>query len=467
MAGVGAGRGTWGVFTAAAIAGVAASAALAAGGPILDVRGRALALLAVGAVAWAVGVAAALRLPGRAAVAGALVAGLALRLASLAGPPVLSDDLYRYAWDGRVQAAGTNPYRWAPAARAVSELREGWLWPDPAECAPLGRPAGCTRINRPGERTIYPPVAQAWFAAVYGLGGIDDRHKPWQLAGMATELALLALLPAALRAWGRDARWAALYALSPFPAAEVVNNGHVDGLAALLVVGGIILAARDGPWRWAGAGALVGAAGMVKLYPAVVLVAVVAAAWRRPRLAWAAVAGAGAVVAGAYLPHVVAVGARVLGYLPGYLREEAYATGERHLLVAPFPLPGGVATVLAAAALVAVAVAVIRRRPAVPVGGATVLGAALLAATPVQPWYAVVLLALATVAGAPAWAAVAAAGYPYFFAVILDWPRARLIGTVSYGAALVAVALVSRARRPRPGRAGRTTGPRRATAAPP
>ena len=67
--------------------------------------------------------------------------------------------------------------------------------------------------------------------------GIDAHHKPWQVAGLVGDLALVGLLPLALRAWGRDERWTALYALSPFPVLEVVNNGHVDGLAALLVGG--------------------------------------------------------------------------------------------------------------------------------------------------------------------------------------------------------------------------------------
>ena len=72
-----------------------------------------------------------------------------------------------------------------------------------------------------------------------------------------------------------------------------------------------------------------------------------------------------------------------------------------------------------------------------------VRGALLLAVTPVQPWYAVSLLAVATVAARPAWSAVAVAGYPYFFAVLLDSPHAVAIGRTSYGLAL-AVLVVAR-----------------------
>jgi hypothetical protein len=156
-------------------------------------------------------------------------------------------------------------------------------------------------------------------------------------------------------------------------------------------------------------------------------------------------AGAAAlsVVAVAYLPHVVTVGGRVLGYLPGYLREEQYDEGGRYLLAGVLGLPAAVTAALAAAGVAAVVAWVLLRRIPAPRACAAVLGAVLLAATPVQPWYAVVLLAVATVAAEPRWALVVAAGYPYFFAVILDAPHAVAIGRVSYGVALAGVAVLT------------------------
>src|SRR6202035_2198863 len=105
--------------------------------------------------------------PRRFAVAAIVAAGVALRIAALAGPPTTSDDLYRYSWDGRVQAAGIDPYASPPTSAALVRLRDPWLWPDAAGCAALHRPDGCTRINRPGQRTVYPPLAEAWFAVAY------------------------------------------------------------------------------------------------------------------------------------------------------------------------------------------------------------------------------------------------------------------------------------------------------------
>src|SRR5205085_117907 len=131
--------------------------------------------------------------------------------------------------------------------------------------------------------------------------------------------------------WGRDERWTALYALSPFPVVEVVNNGHVDGLAALLVVVALVLAARRGA-VWAGAA--LGAAALIKLYPALFVLGLVGmggagaeGGGRRWSSLIRAAAGAAAVAVAGYLPHVAAVGWRVVGYLPGYLREEHYVGG--------------------------------------------------------------------------------------------------------------------------------------------
>ncbi|MGI8983074.1 MAG: hypothetical protein ACR2HM_00845, partial [Acidimicrobiales bacterium] len=102
-------------------------------------------------------------------------------------------------------------------------------------------------------------------------------------------------------------------------------------------------------------------------------------------------------------------------------------------------LSPAVTAFMAAAGVVGAAACVLWRRSEVPAGSAALMGALLLAVTPVQPWYSVTLLAVAAVAARPAWAAVALAGYPYFFAVLLDSSHAVAIGRVSYGLALVAL----------------------------
>src|SRR6267142_3760836 len=75
-------------------------------------------------------------------VIGLIFAAL-FRLSIIFFPPYLSDDIYRYVWDGRVQAASINPYRYIPADESVAGLRDEKIYPN---------------INRRDyAQTIYPP----------------------------------------------------------------------------------------------------------------------------------------------------------------------------------------------------------------------------------------------------------------------------------------------------------------------
>jgi hypothetical protein len=68
------------------------------------------------------------RVPLRASVMLILLGGIAIQLAAVSAPPQNSDDLYRYIWDGRVQAAGIDPYAYVPLARQLTGLRDEFLW---------------------------------------------------------------------------------------------------------------------------------------------------------------------------------------------------------------------------------------------------------------------------------------------------------------------------------------------------
>jgi glycosyl transferase family 87 len=453
------------LFASSSVAAVLLSAHIARGGALLAVRWRLLAEIAVWAVAWAVAVAAAFRLPRRTAVALIFLVAVALRVAALAGPPTTTDDFYRYSWDGRVQTAGIDPYEYTPGSAHLIELREPWLWPEERPCPLAYRPHGCARINRSWVPTIYPPVAEGWFATIYRLTGIEARHKPWQVAGLITDIGVVALLATALRRRGKDPRWFGLYALCPAPVLEIVNNGHVDGLAILLALAAFVIASPPAPevtgaaderggdgdeagGRWSlrrrelAAGVLIGAAILVKLFPALLILGLAAGSPDRRARSLFRIGGAAVAVAVAgYLPHVLRVGTKVVGFLPGYLREEHYDGAGRYLVAGALRVPGDVAGVVSFLALVGAMAWVWTRRPSAPTGAAVLMGALLLAASPVQPWYAVALIAFATLAVEPAWAAVVAAGYPYFFAVILLHPQRVGIGQLAYGLTAVAVAI--------------------------
>ena len=110
------------------------------------------------AAVWAGAAAVMMRVAGRSPALG-LILGTAvlLRLIALAAPVFLSSDINRYIWDGRVQAAGINPYRYVPTAPELAKLRDDRVFPN---------------INRNNYApTIYPPVAQLLFLLANRLGG--------------------------------------------------------------------------------------------------------------------------------------------------------------------------------------------------------------------------------------------------------------------------------------------------------
>jgi hypothetical protein len=294
--------------------------------------------------------------------------------------------------------------------------------------------AGCTLINRPSVPTIYPPVAQAAFVVgrLFGPGA----YRPYQWFGVVLAAAVGVLLLAGLRGLGHDPRRAVLWAWCPTVAVEAANNAHIDVLAAALTMAAllVLVRARSGRGLLAG-GALLGLAVATKLTPVLVAPAV---ARRRPLLV--ASAAATAVVA-VYAPHVLAVGSRVLGYVPGYLREEGYAGGQRFALVT-MVVPQRLAGPVAVGILVVVgAVVLVNSDVARPWRGATTMvGAALLVTTPAYPWYALLLVGLVALGGGAWWLAAAAAGYVAQYAQYLGLepaPGQR----VGYGLALLAVGL--------------------------
>ena len=124
-----------------------------------------------------------------------------------------------------------------------------------------------------------------------------------------------------------------------------------------------------------------------------------------------AVAASGAFIA-VYVPHVARVGAKVVGFLPGYLQQENYTSGTRYGIIGLFII-GPLATVVALLILAAVAFAVLQFSPPDrPWAGAVVMTAAALAvATPHYQWYSLLLVMLVALDGRPEWLAFAAGGY--------------------------------------------------------
>ena len=302
-----------------------------------------------------------------------LVVAAVLRLPLIVSPPFLSTDVYRYVWDGRVQADGVNPYRYLPADPALASLRDDFVYP---------------RINRAEYApTIYPPAAQMVFAAV---GFVWSSVTAVKATMVGFEILAVFCLLRLLSAAKLPGQRVLIYAWNPLPIWAFAGNGHIDAAAIGLVSVALLLRVRrrDG---WAGVA--LGLAILVKFLPAVVAPVL----WRA-RAGWRTVAGAVIMIVALYVVYC-SVGVRVFGFLHGYGSEEGYDTGEGFWLLAGLgrlmPFPPVVAILYKTGAVLILAALggwfAFVRRPDDPVaicGAAGIMMAVLtFAISPHYPWY--------------------------------------------------------------------------------
>ena len=155
-----------------------------------------------------------------------LCAGV-FRLTLLLRAPGLSDDVYRYVWDGKVAAAGISPYAFAP-----DDARVAGMFPELR-----------ARMAHRDLRTVYPPVAQAAFrAAAMAPGGGVLAMKALVAAADLCVVTLLFASGGAAAGFG-----AALYAFHPLAVTESAGQGHVDSLGIALLLAALNFATRRRP----------------------------------------------------------------------------------------------------------------------------------------------------------------------------------------------------------------------------
>jgi hypothetical protein len=237
-----------------------------------------------------------------------LVFAALFRLSILFFTPYLSDDIYRYIWDGRVQAAGINPYRYIPAEEPLAQLRDERVYP---------------HINRRETvRTIYPPIAQATFLVVTRF----SESVTWMKAAMVgfEAIAIWALIQL-LSSFGFARQRVLIYAWHPLAIWEFAGSGHADALA-IAFIALALLARRQSAETLTGV--LIACATCVKLFPIVLFPALyIRRSWKMP-LAFVAT------VLIAYLPYLSVGPMRVLGSLPAYSSERGLLSGDQYFLLA-------------------------------------------------------------------------------------------------------------------------------------
>ena len=170
--------------------------------------------------------------------------GLGLRAAAVFAFPLLSDDVYRFLWDGALWWEGIHPLSETPSSLALS-----------AQGAAFAKThdALLTTMNSRDYYTVYPPGSQLVFA----VAGAIATQTYW-----ASVLLKACLLVGELALWRQLRRGSALveseqlgarlYWLSPLSIVEVCGNGHFEGLAVLGAIVALTLLRGDGlerVWR--------------------------------------------------------------------------------------------------------------------------------------------------------------------------------------------------------------------------
>ncbi|HEV8589715.1 MAG TPA: glycosyltransferase 87 family protein [Pyrinomonadaceae bacterium] len=302
-----------------------------------------------------------------------VVIGLAFaaffRLSILFSAPYLSDDIYRYIWDGRVQAASVNPYRYIPADPSLTHLRDQNIYP---------------KINRRETApTMYPPVAEAvWFLTTR----VSESVTWMKVTMVGFEAIAVWAIMQLLGLFGLARQRVLIYAWHPLTVWEFAGSGHLDAIVIAFIALALLARRRN-------AGVLTGVslacATLVKFFPAVLFPAVY------KRWNWKMPLALVFTIVVAYLPYL-GVGPRgVLGYLPGYASEKGIISGEQFLILASirylFKVPTTVYVIAAAFLLTALCFYLMRNQERDEMGyvrsSLIIASVFMLLLTPHYAWY--------------------------------------------------------------------------------
>ncbi|MEO9482206.1 MAG: glycosyltransferase 87 family protein [Ekhidna sp.] len=185
------------------------------------------------------------------------ITGLLARVLLFLSLPQLSDDLYRFIWDGTLLKNNIHPFEALPSTY-LNQGIEGIN----AELY--------NQLNSPNYFTIYPPLNQFifWLSVAVGNGDWLVSANTIRLILLAGDLGSFFLLQKLLTHYGKSESMAHWYWLNPLVVLEFTGNLHFEGLVILFVLAGIFFYEHHRKWlSAAGFGLAIG----TKLLPLIYL----------------------------------------------------------------------------------------------------------------------------------------------------------------------------------------------------
>lgn len=160
-----------------------------------------------------------------------VVFSVIFRLTLLFSTPSLSQDIYRYVWDGKVASEGINPYQHPPDAQELNSLRDDEIHP---------------KVNHKEIPTIYPPAAQIVFWAIHEISPATHSFK---LAFLVFDLLTMAIIFFILKSFSINPNRLLLYAWNPLVIIEFSGSGHMDIVGIFFLILALWLLIKN---RWHG-----------------------------------------------------------------------------------------------------------------------------------------------------------------------------------------------------------------------
>jgi hypothetical protein len=156
-----------------------------------------------------------------------LALGIIMRVGFLFFTPNLSDDIYRFVWDGQLTAHGMNPYGYLPSA-IISEM-DGSYWHELF-----------INMNSPDYYTIYPPITQLiFYISTWAGENIFWSGFIIKLCFLVAEFMTFIGLVKLLRAMKKPTSLASIYFLNPLIIVEGMGNLHFEIVMISFLVWGI------------------------------------------------------------------------------------------------------------------------------------------------------------------------------------------------------------------------------------
>ena len=145
--------------------------------------------------------------------------GVLLRVLLIASLPKLSDDVYRFIWDGRLLLNFEDPYKYLPAhhlGQGLTGITQGLY----------------DQLNSPDYFTVYPPLNQVIFfiSTLFSPGSIVWSVVILRVIMIVFELGNISLIRKLLRHYKLPQAYGLIYVLNPLVLFEVTGNLHFEGI---------------------------------------------------------------------------------------------------------------------------------------------------------------------------------------------------------------------------------------------